>query len=331
MLSGVSSHLSKTDLTIANLETVTSNTGLRPLWLPSYEMRGDPSALSTIREAGIDIVGVANNHAMQHGLPAFNDMVEEVASSGLNIIGMDDDNGRSRLYSVTHDDGSESTIFAISMRPEEWADSTENLPYSYRDSADKLIEEVIQLRHQCSGFLICSIHWGLEFLDYPSPEQVTLGHRLIDAGIDVVLGHHSHVLQPIERYKQGLIVYSLGNFLFDLWPDKTRLTAIAHIDLEKGRAPEYSITPIKINPDFSLSVAGQEDAKAIDALISWERYEALDEKPANEEQYRQRYLIECSKFRYSSYRYFLRNLYRYPPWFLVQSLGRTAIRRLTGN
>lgn len=331
LLAGVSSYLSETDLTLANLETVTSNAGLRPLWLPSYEMRGNPDALSYIREAGIDVVGVANNHAMQHGAAAFDDMVKKVTSSGIDIIGVDDDGHQSRLYEMAHENGSKSTFFAVSIRPEEWAESTDDLPYSYRESADKLIEDVIRLRAQCDGFLVCSIHWGLEFLDYPSSEQITLGHRLIDAGVDVVFGHHPHVLQPIERYKQGLIFYSLGNFIFDLWPDQTRLTAIAHVNLEKGKQPAYRITPVKINPDFSLSVAIKEDAVAIDNLLSWERYEAMADKPENEDQYRLRYSQERRKFRYSSYQYFLKNLYRYPPWFLVQSLGRTAIRRLTGN
>lgn len=87
ILASVADRFRESDLTIANLETVTSNKGLRPFWLPSYEMRGDPKSLTYLREAGIDLVGVANNHAMQHGEAAFHDMVERARGAGMEVIG----------------------------------------------------------------------------------------------------------------------------------------------------------------------------------------------------------------------------------------------------
>lgn len=331
ILAGIAGKLRESDLTIANLETVTSNKGLRPFWLPSYEMRGDPQSLTYLREAGIDLVGVANNHAMQHGEAAFHDMVEQAHRIGLEVIGTEESKGQTKVLEILHEDGYVSAIVSLSIRPEEWADSKDSLPYSYRDNGEELLNEMARLRKKYTGFLVCSLHWGLEFLDYPSPEQVQLGHRLIDVGVDVVLGHHSHVLQPIERYGDGLIFYSLGNFVFDLWPDETRYTAIVHLELEKDRAPEFRVTPVIINPDYSLSVAVGNDAKRVEELLSWERYQAIEGKPESENDYRGHYDKARRKFRFSSYRYFLRNFYRYPPWFLAQALGRTAIRRLTGT
>tara|TARA_R110000850_G_scaffold102658_1_gene212020 strand:- start:14379 stop:15491 length:1113 start_codon:yes stop_codon:yes gene_type:complete len=330
VLSGVAHALNDSDVCIGNLETVTSDIGLNPYWLPSYEMRGSPSALKYIKAAGIDILGVANNHAMQHGREAFSDMVKQSTEAGFSVIGLDE-GGKTYLQKLPHENGDESIVYSISTRPEEWDDNPSDVPYSLRTDTAKLVEEANALRQQCSGFLICSIHWGLEFLDYPGPDQIDLAHRLIDAGVDVIFGHHPHVLQPVERYKSGLIFYSLGNFVFDLWPQSTKLTTIAKVKLRKGDTPDYECVPVEIKDDFTLAIASSSASQEIGSLLSWERYECLSDKPSDEHEYRRRYSNERKRFRVSSYQFFLKNFFRYPPWFFIQSLARTGLRRLTGH
>lgn len=330
VLGAVSQMLSDSDACIGNLETVTSDVGLKPYWLPSYEMRGSPSTLKYIKAAGIDILGVANNHAMQHGREAFSDMVKQSMDAGFSVIGLDEGD-KTSPKKLAHENGDESIVYSISTRPEEWDDSQGDVPYSLRTDTAKLVEEAKAFRQQCSGFLICSIHWGLEFLDYPGPDQIDLAHQLIDAGVDVIFGHHPHVLQPVERYKNGLIFYSLGNFVFDLWPPSTKLTTIAKVKLRKGDAPDYECVPVEIKDDLTLAIASSTATEEIASLLSWERYKALPDKPGDEQEYRKRYTNERKKFRYSSYQYFIKNSFRYPPWFFVQSLARTGLRRLTGN
>ncbi|AMQ87233.1 CapA family protein [Marinobacter sp. LQ44] len=317
------------DLVLANLETVTSDLGLRPLSLASFEMRGNPSHLQFLRQAGIDVLCVANNHSMQHGEAAFWDTVSNVRKAGMDVIGLESGNGPN-IHVISHG-GIESHIFNISLRPEEWADRNTALPYSKREDHADLIAEVEKLRAACPGFLICSIHWGLEFLDYPAPSQVELGRALIDAGVDVVFGHHSHVVQPVERYKKGVIFYSLGNFLFDLWSENTKQTLVANVELEAGQAPRVNWVPVKIGEGFRLKIADQATQTEVNSLLSWERFETMANKPTSDDDYFARYRVEELRFRYSSYRYFLRNILRYPPNFLVQSLARTAYRRLTGT
>lgn len=331
VLEDVASALGDSDITIGNLETVTSNHGLRKFWLPSYEMRGEPAHLKYLKAAGIDLVGVANNHSMQHGKTAFEEMLKCVRGENISVIGYEEEKGNTATHRVRHGDGTESIFFSVSTRPEEWAENPQEVPYSLRNDPDVLIEEVERLRQSCTGFLICSIHWGLEFLDYPGPEQIELGHRLIDAGVDLVLGHHPHVLQPVERYQNGLIFYSLGNFVFDLWPEKMKLSAIARVTLYKDRGPEYSWEALEIGNDLIVRKADEINSLKVASLLSWKRYEEMDNKPKDQEDYKGRYAAERRYFRYDSYRYFFRNFFRYPPWFLAQSLGRTAIRRLTGN
>lgn len=230
----IAPYLEDSDVVIGNLETVTSDVGLKASSLASYEMRGDPKHLQYLKEAGFNVMGVANNHSLQHGEPAFLDTVANVKKTGIDVIGLDS-GGKTNVHVASHA-GVEHHIFNVSMRPEEWAKNKENLPYSNRENEARLLDEVRELRFRCPGFLICSIHWGLEFLDYPAPEQIRLGRALVDAGVDVIFGHHPHVIQPVERYKHGIIFYSLGNFVFDLWPDSTKKALVAQVELVPGRS-----------------------------------------------------------------------------------------------
>lgn len=329
VFSNISRFLNDSDINLCNIETVTSDRGFSKYWLPSYEMRGNPRSLKSVMEAGFNLFGVANNHSMQHGADAFDDMVKYISELQVPIVGLDLEKNKTTLYTIDHPDGTVSGIFAISVRPEEWVDPP--VPYSYRENIEALLEEVKLYRSMCSGFLVCSIHWGLEFLNYPGPEQLSLGHALIDAGVDVIFGHHPHVLQPIENYKNGVIFYSLGNFAFDLWPKDTKQTIIAKVTLDKGLPPEVSVVPVVIGDDFVLREADSVESMEIHEKLSWGAFEQRKDPIKTIDEYTQRYKAARKIFRYSSYKYFLSNLRKYPLHFLIQSLARTGIRRLTGT
>lgn len=324
ILENVKPYLEAADIAFGNLETVVSDVGLKRHWLPSYEMRGEPASLKYLKNAGIGLLGVANNHSMQHGFAAFEDSLGHLRRNGLGIMGVDQQSGRTDPYFFCKD-GVAHTFFALSMRPEEWQAGP--VPYSLRDNQQKVLEEVRELKKNCEGFLVCSIHWGLEVLDYPGPEEISLGRALIDAGVDVVVGHHSHLLWPIERYRNGLIFYSLGNFVFDLWARETKLSVIADIRLKEGEAPDYSLFPVVIDEDFTLALAGATESREILARLAENN---LPEELTAEE-YRRDHQAAIRNAKPRKYRYFLRNFYRYSPNFLFQSLFRTLLRRLSGD
>ena len=324
ILKQVKPDLEAGDTTFGNLETVASNVGLNRHWLPSYEMRGDPASLKYLKNAGIGLLGVANNHAMQHGVAAFEDCLDQLQHQGFGVMGVDQQSGRTKPY-IFQKGGVAHTFFALSMRPEEWHDGP--VPYSLRDDHPKVLAEVAELKKNCEGFLVCSIHWGLEVLDYPGPDEIRLGRALIDAGVDVVVGHHSHLLWPIERYKNGLIFYSLGNFVFDLWARDTKLSVIADIHLREGKAPDYSLIPVVIAEDFTLAHADATASKEIFARLA----ENSQTVKLTAEEYNQNHQAAVKIARPLKYGYFLRNFYRYSPNFLFQSLFRTLLRRLSGN
>jgi poly-gamma-glutamate synthesis protein (capsule biosynthesis protein) len=329
LFSEVKEYWSDSDVVIGNLETVASNVGLKPRKLSSFEMRGDPTALTTLKEAGFNVLTVANNHALQHGQDAFDDTLAGLRSAGIESIGVDDQKTGKTIPFVLEKSGKRNVFLGYSIRPEEW--SKDGIPYSFRDSVDSIVSEVEEVRKDANGALIVSIHWGLEYLDYPGPEQLELGRKLVDAGADVVIGHHPHVLQPFEYYKEGLIIYSLGNFLFDLWHPETKPTAVARITIAPGHAPSVDFKPVYIDSKFFPRKADQDQSSIVRGLLSFDDKcvdSIIKMSPA---EYRSRYKANLAKVRPRKYKYFIRNIYRYPLKIIFQSFMRTCYRRLTGT
>ena len=106
---------------------------------------------------------------------------------------------------------------------------------------EQLLDDVRAARRK-ADIVIVSLHWGTEYAREPDPEQRAFAHQLIDAGATLVLGHHPHTPQPVERYHHGLIAYSLGNFVFDPTRDHARHGLLLHCTLARGRVVRYRVT-----------------------------------------------------------------------------------------
>jgi poly-gamma-glutamate synthesis protein (capsule biosynthesis protein) len=102
---------------------------------------------------------------------------------------------------------------------------------------------------------ILSFHWGNEYIHQPSLEQRKLAYKCVEAGVDIIAGHHPHVIQPYEKYKEGHIFYSLGNFCFDnLQSIQTRTGMIASLywDMQKKMFTNIHLQGIKLSPKILL-------------------------------------------------------------------------------
>jgi len=104
---------------------------------------------------------------------------------------------------------------------------------------------VLAMRDSCD-LLVCSFHWGDEYRDYPTKTQQKLGHLAIDLGARVVHGHHPHVLEGVEFYRDGLIAYSLGNFIFDQRHEKPRQSALLTVKLIGTKIDSVFVLPLEI-------------------------------------------------------------------------------------
>jgi len=241
--------LRQKDLLFGNLETALSETGTesKKRWINT----NPPEAGDYLRDAGFDIVSVANNHTLDMGREGFEKTLEGLETRGIAYIGgaRGDDppagqvierNGV-RLGFLAYTSGrfrSPSGVTVAKLRKK------------------AIINDIKTLKDQCDH-VILSLHWGIENTYYPSPNQVRLAHALIDSGATLILGHHSHTIQGLERYNDGLIAYSLGNFQFDteIFKEKINSTMILSVDFDRHGIRDYTTIPCIINSDFQPEVA----------------------------------------------------------------------------
>jgi poly-gamma-glutamate synthesis protein (capsule biosynthesis protein) len=232
--------LAEPDLMFANLETpIAPGTagGTR-----EYVFNASQDAAAALRDVGVDVVSVANNHAFDQGRPGFEETLRRVQQAGLAAVGAGPEGraaGPVRLSAggLTVAFLGYATFFNADgntcPRPAPGAAPCQQA--SALDRA-KAVEDV-RAAATTADAVVVSLHWGVEYDQQPRAEDVELAHRLVDAGALVVLGHHPHVLQPVELYRAadgrvGVIAYSLGNFVsnqsrnyvFGVTPEKVAAT-----------------------------------------------------------------------------------------------------------
>lgn len=313
------------DINFCNLESVLSVNNLKSWYLPSAEMRGFPECIQGLKVAKINVVNVANNHILQHGASAYYETLDILKHGDISCVGINE-NSRTNLFSLIKGD-IRVFIISYSLHHDEYYKG--NILYSYRKNPDIIIEEVKEIIAKNDGFFICSLHWGNEFINYPSPKQVLLARKLIDSGVKIVIGHHPHVLQGVEDYNGGLIAYSLGNFVFDLWPENTKESMILKIRIVNNDMFDYKIIPVCINDNFQPTLATGDKKKQIEDNISKynKMINGLSLRTSEND-----YLMISQKidsgFRLSSYKYFIQHFYKYSLLMLIQSIGRTLIRKI---
>lgn len=209
----VRDYLQQADFTIANLETPITVRGEPEE--KSYAYRSSPGALPDLAESGIDIVNLANNHILDYGLIGMLDTFEHVDQAGVKRVGAGNNAEEAFAPVIVEKNGVKIAFFGFSqVIPELWWKADRNHPgvaetYDYTRPV-KAIESV---RAEVDLVVVLA-HWGEERTDIPNDKQTEMAHRYIDAGADLVVGGHPHVLQSIEHYKNKWIAYSLGNFIF---------------------------------------------------------------------------------------------------------------------
>jgi poly-gamma-glutamate synthesis protein (capsule biosynthesis protein) len=314
------------DIVFGNLEAIHSNVGWVKTRLGSSEMRGNPNDLDLLQKSGFNVLNIANNHIFQHGLAAYKDNLEQLTKRGMHFVGHENGQNTNR---VTLDVARQKVILiGYSLRPEQYQIGART-PYSWRDDEHTIIEEVRRISdHEDNATIVCSLHWGHEFVATPSKEQQQLGRRILDAGASLILGHHPHVVQAIEEYNGGLIAYSLGNFIFDLREPPTLETGILNVTFQGRAVTQWEWKPARIGSDFfpelltgsTRDVAYRQFSELCTSLIDSDLPAAAELKTLEQ--------MYSKKSSYFSYRFFAKNIHRYDPSFAIQSVCRSAMRKL---
>lgn len=200
------------DIAFGNLECCVAQGGA-PLPDKQFTFRAHPRTARALADAGFDIVSLANNHAWDYGREALAETIRHVRAAGVAVVGAGDNSVRAHALKVLQRNGLRVGFLAyLGMFPPLLPESAE-LPSVAMASIACITREVRAASRQVD-FLIVSLHAGKELAKRPTARQRALATAAIDAGADIVLGHHPHVVQPMEVYRDRIICYSLGNFVF---------------------------------------------------------------------------------------------------------------------
>ncbi len=252
VFSGIASTLSQADLIAANLECVITDQG-HPQF-KSYTFRAPIAATQALSDGGISVVGLANNHSMDYGLDGLADMLTRLRAAGINSVGAGADAETARAPVILERHGVHVAFLDYVNVPVEgrtafdtrsWAAAVEKPGVAWGEP-DIIAKDVTAAR-TVADVVVVMLHAGSESSVVVNAVQQSLAHAAIGAGAALVLGSHSHTLQPVEHYQGGLIAYSLGNFVFDGFLPPSNYSAIFVANLSPNGVDSYSWVPVVVD------------------------------------------------------------------------------------
>jgi poly-gamma-glutamate synthesis protein (capsule biosynthesis protein) len=200
------------DLLFVNLEGPISDKGDDVGGL--YSFRFEPVTISVLKEVGFDIISLANNHTFNWGEVALLDTIKLLSNTGMSYIGAGFDGLDAYQDKILNIKGTKISFLAFSEFKAGGTMSSSTNPGLALISEENVIRGVSRAKNN-SDLVIVSFHFGEEYTDLPNDYQKKYAKLAIDSGADLIVGHHPHVIQTLEQYKNVYIIYSLGNFIFD--------------------------------------------------------------------------------------------------------------------
>ncbi|MEC0249109.1 CapA family protein [Paenibacillus chitinolyticus] len=264
----VKAEVSKADYAFVNLETsVTDATEKDTNQL--YNFKSDPPSLKGLKNAGFDLVSIANNHVLDFGRQGFLDTLNHLKQTGLPYIGGGRNAAEAYKAKTVEIKGAKIKFLAFSrfIPSRDWfaGPDTPGIAQAYDKSA---VLPVIRQESKDADYVFVYMHWGVEKNHKPEEWQRTFAKEMIDAGADGIIGSHVHVLQGFEFYKGKPIAYSIGNFLFpDYVRDAKADTGLLKLKLINGKITA-EFNPYYIQKDQIVKRDAAYDKKQMDFLQS---------------------------------------------------------------
>ncbi|HEU5348668.1 MAG TPA: CapA family protein [Ktedonobacterales bacterium] len=243
---GTAEALKSYDLRIGNLECVVSTLGSpQP---KTYTFEAPLRALDRLSAAGIQIVSVANNHSGDYGKAAFSDMLARLPMHGIMPVGGGANRVQAHSPVILRIHSTTIGILAYcEIGPTSFVATNTSPGHAWLEAA-AMKQDIAALRPQVD-FLIVFTHWGVEYVRQENAHQRYMARLAVDAGSDLVVGAHPHVIQPYEVYRGKPIVYSLGNFVFDEMPGITALGNVLTLSVQGSRLLGWKLRGTRIGAD----------------------------------------------------------------------------------
>ncbi|MBW4054223.1 MAG: CapA family protein [Proteobacteria bacterium] len=240
---GIRKELIAGDINIANLESPIAAGG-HEFTEKRFRFRADAQVAKAISAAGFNLVTLANNHSMDFGGEALAETVHHLSDNGIAWIGAGENLSEARkmvLYTIK---GKKIAFLGYSLTQPVIFFAGPDRPGT-APGYESMVTADIKNAHTHADYVIVSFHWGKEAAGTVQSYQRNIAHKAIEAGANVIIGHHPHILQGIERYKNGIIFYSLGNFTFASKSTVADVSVIVRLKLADGRQ-EAEILPIDV-------------------------------------------------------------------------------------
>ena len=252
---------------VANSEFTVSNRGTK-MKNKTYTFRAKPERLKIYDEMGVDLVSLANNHVYDFGKDAFLNMLDNFEKYEIPHVGAGRNLEEAKKPFFFIINGKSFAFFGTTRAEKNiltpGATKTSEGVFRCYDPAEAV--ELIKELDEEVDFVVPLVHFGRENSHELEKVQVDTAKKFIDAGADIIIGHHAHVLQGFEFYKDKLIAYNLGNFLFnDLETD----TMLLQASIDKDGKMEYSVFPALQKNEKTSLVSGAKKSQIIKDLNSW--------------------------------------------------------------
>ena len=289
---------------------------------------GHSNGAKALKAAGFNIVHLANNHMLDHGVSGLANTLKLMDENGLNPLGAGYTLKEAKSLHIVETNGLRSGWLGCGRTLVKQKSSSP----CYWEYDQEEILEVVKESKQKVDFLVLSIHTGLMYLDYPKPETKAFAEKLLENGVDLILMHHAHVLQSVQVHQNGgICCFNLGNFLLDIKEGNVEISIMAReqtesavfvFDVDQDGIHSAFAVPVYLDDDFVIHWAeGMRGKRILERLIGISEVIKGDYSSLFEQQRVERNtgpMIEVMKFhlRHRNYSY------------LIKQIGRIRLQHL---
>jgi len=248
-LGDIATVLRQPDLMMLNLEASITRRGTPEP--KEYRFRTSPTALELLDAAGVDLVTMANNHAVDYGAVGLSDTLNAIRASPIPVVGIGRNAQAAWRPHTTSIRGTAVAVFGASTKPDRtakvWSAGPDKAGVAIAITPRQRLLRAVGEAAATTDVVVAYLHWGQEYQPCPTGSQLRHARALAAAGADVVVGSHAHVLLGSGRLDDTYVNYGLGNFL---WYNQNSIdTGVLQLRIRNGEVLGDSWTPARIQPD----------------------------------------------------------------------------------
>jgi poly-gamma-glutamate synthesis protein (capsule biosynthesis protein) len=278
LLAPIASVLSMADLAMLNLETAVTGRG-EPVAGKQFHFRSPAESFVALKSAGVDVVNMANNHALDYGSVGMEDTFDAIASYGMPVVGIGHNVEEAYRPYRTVINGQRIGVFGAVdwLEPglvSDWTATDDRPGLAFCIDPTRLLAAVRSARPVLDT-LIVFLHWGTEYTHCASPDQHSLAIALVGAGADIIVGSHAHEVFGAGHVGSSLVAYGLGNFVWWREDGESGSTGVLLVKATGRRVDAYSWVPARITHGIPVPATGSTEVEDVDTWAARRTCSAL--------------------------------------------------------